>query len=123
MNFVLWHKKLVQKISTRSLALLVFGKLITSFSLGTLFSETLLPYAKIFLFLGLTLIFSGLTNHYLTWHTNKPVRYIDFFLGFLGTFLLAIYFGMLYPELPFKIVLLLVGVASLLPAIYELLKN
>jgi len=101
----------------------LLGLAIISLGLGSMFWITLVKYS-LFIFLAGTLgtviyLMEGLTSH----HENKKPKKSTFIIGITSLTLLMLSLGIQSPQLPFKIYIILIGLAFILFASIKFLRK
>ena len=123
MKFFTWHEKLVRKVTERNLNLVITGKLLITFSLGTIFSITLVRYGYFILVAATFILMQYLITNFMQWFRGGKVSYGFHVFGFLGLFLLVLFLGIQSPQVPFKIYILIIGLILTIPAYVNILKG
>ena len=123
MKLLAWTEQLPRKISERNLALGLTGKLLFMFFLGTQFSHVLVKYSYGLLLAGIFILVSAFIEYYAYWHHKKSLSFAVLVWGTIGVYLLILFFGIQSPQIPYKLVLLLLSVLLLIPANVDLLRK
>ncbi|MCH7568586.1 MAG: hypothetical protein IIA87_04150 [Nanoarchaeota archaeon] len=95
------------------------GILLIALSLGAMFSIDLVRYSYFILIavflVALYYFNSSLTAHY----KNAKMKTREVYAGFIGIFLLAGFFGMQSPQIPFKIYILGIGIVLIIVSYFK----
>jgi len=117
------YEKLVRKIKRINLGLLLLGKLFIVFSLGSIFWLSLGRYQPFILLLSTLFLVCYFNNNFMNWYKKKKIGLISHAIGFIGMLLLALLLGLQFPEMRFRIPVLIVGIILVLQALYDLFRK
>ncbi len=112
-----------KRISEKSLGLLVFGETLIALSLGSIYSLRLVSEGYYIFIAASLLSVSYINSTLLIMLRSREASLITYIVGFTGGFLLALFFGIQSPQLPFKNIVLLAGALLLLPTLKDLTRR
>ena len=103
-----------RELESESLNKILVGILIIGFSIGSIFSLKFVRYGY-WIIIGVTLIMFYYFNNVLRgWYRNIKVNKVIQIVGFIGVFLIFLFFGIQSPQMLFKKWFLGMGIAFLL---------
>lgn len=115
--------KIFSKISSKHLDWAILGIVLILFSIGSMFSIKLVRYGYWIIVISSLTLFSYVNTTILNWHENKKIPNRTILLGFFGVIILIGFLGIQTPQMPFKKILLVIGVLLIIPGIYEAVKT
>jgi len=138
MCFTKWHQGLLRRISEKNLKLVLLGKLLVWFAIGSYFSIQLASVSYIILTIGTILLAIYLNRVVVTLKGKGSVPYGSHLVGFMGGMLIVLYFGQQSPQVGLGLFaflfgiqnppdirpwLIVIGILMGLPALFEMMKN
>jgi hypothetical protein len=115
-----FHLKIMDRIKSSSLSYLVFSKFLIILVIGSYFSIELVKYGYFILLVGVLVVFHSALSGFLDYKEHIFTKYYKRLINFIGVALLVLYFGIQSPQIPFKIVFLVIGLLLMIPAIRDL---
>jgi len=116
-------ERLGKKIAAKHFNIFMWGLIIVLISMGAMFAVTLARFTYYALLIISFIFFNYTITLVANYFQKKKTKYSTHFFGGIGVMILALLFGVQSPQIPFKLVILILGVVLMLPGLKDLLKN
>jgi len=117
------YQKSIDKISEKSLGMLLLGKMLIVLVLGAMFSRQLITYGYFILIAGTLLVANYVSINFKNWKQKSRGTLGTHYVGGAGAMLLLLFLGIQSPQVPFQIIILILGIVLIIPSIIEIIRG
>lgn len=112
-----------QRFSESDLGSIIIGLSLITFSPGGIYSIKLVKYGYFILTGGTFILISSTRNFFNCWFSGKEIKGRTAYLGLAASFLIALFFGIQSPHVPYKHYILLIGIILILYALNNFIRR
>lgn len=99
-----------KKLSEGFVGYFLPGIFLVTLSIGAMFSVDLVRYGFFIMLVSVVIVLYYLNSSLMAHYKNTKMKKIEIYAGFVGIILLGFFLGMQSPQLPLKILVLVIGV-------------